>query len=99
MKGDEKKELFCPNCEDYRNAHPITRDETYTVRGEVITVPVETMTCSECGESIGNDEQDRNILNAVHEEYRRRVDLLTPERIREIRNRYHLSQKSFATLL
>ncbi|MBN1943754.1 MAG: DUF4065 domain-containing protein [Phycisphaerae bacterium] len=99
MKGDEKKKLYCPNCEDDRNVHPVTRDETYTVRGEEIIVSVETMVCSMCGESIGNDEQDQKILDAVHEEYRRRVDLLTPDRIREIRNHYHLSQKSFAMLL
>jgi len=48
---------------------------------------------------VSSDEEDQSVLNAVHAEYRLRCDLLTPERIKNIRKRYRLSQKSFAALL
>jgi putative zinc finger/helix-turn-helix YgiT family protein len=92
-------EVFCPNCEDYRSTRHVERPETYTVRDRQITVPVATTVCAVCGEAVGSDEQDQVILDAVHAEYRRQTDLLTPERIKEIRQGYRLSQKSFALLL
>lgn len=90
---------FCPTCEDYCATSTEEREETYTVRGRDITVPVKAEVCAECGESLGSDEQDQAILDAVHAEYRRQNDLLIPEKIKTIRKRYRLSQKSFAALL
>jgi len=94
-----KRQEFCPNCEDYRETNVLEHEETYTVRGRKITVPVRSKNCSSCGESIGSDDVDQEVLNAVYAEYRRQADLLTPERIKEIRKRYRLSQKSLAALL
>ena len=97
MKNETEK--FCPNCEEYRQTKVAERDETYAVRDRNITVPVSVELCSACGESIGSDEDDQTILDAVHVEYRRQAGLLTPEQINDIRKRYRLSQKSFAALL
>ena len=94
-----KHEEFCPSCEEYRQTKVVGRDETYTVRDRKITLSLEVELCTCCGESIGSDETDQKILDAVHAEYRRQADLLTPERVKEIRKRYRLSQKSFAVLL
>lgn len=93
------REEFCPKCEEYRPTKVVERQETYKVREKEITVPVKTEVCAACGEGLGSDEADRSILDAVHAEYRRQNDLLTPERIKSIRERYRLSQKSFAALL
>ncbi len=92
-------EEFCPRCEEYRSTKVVERRETYKVRGRDITVPVKGPVCAECGESLGTDEDDQRILDAIYAEYRRQTDLLTPERIKDIRERYQLSQKSFAALL
>ncbi|MDP6542556.1 MAG: DUF4065 domain-containing protein [Phycisphaerae bacterium] len=97
MKKETEK--FCPGCEEYYETKVAERRETYTVRDREITVPVAVELCSGCGESIGSDEADQAILDAVYSEYRRQADLLTPEDIRDIRKRYRLSQKSFAALL
>ena len=94
-----KNETFCPNCEEYSETKIAERDETYTVRDRQITVSVKVELCTGCGESIGSDPGDQAILDAVHAEYRRQADMLTPEDIRNIRKRYRLSQKSFAALL
>ena len=90
---------FCPNCEDYFDTKTQDREETYTVRGRKITVPVRVVLCVSCGESVSFGEQDQHVLDAVNTEFRKQVDLLTPERIKHIRKKYRLSQKSFAGLL
>lgn len=90
---------FCPTCEDLRETRRESREETYKVRGQDITVPVSVEVCANCGEALGDDEQDQQIIMAALDEYRRQHGLLSPDQIREIRQTYRLSQKSFARLL
>ena len=44
--------MFCPTCEDYREARTIEGEETYTVRGSEVTVPVTLEVCEVCGAPI-----------------------------------------------
>ena len=90
---------FCPTCEDYIEVKTENIQETFTVRGTEIEIAVSRMVCVSCDENIGSEEQDQNILDLVNAEYRKKTDLLTPGKIKEIRARYSLSQKSFALLL
>ena len=90
---------FCATCEDYNETRTVRREEAYSIRGLEVTVPVVVEVCANCGAGFGSDEQDQAILDATYSEYRRQNDLLTPDRIKSIRQRYCLSQKSFATLL
>lgn len=57
------------------------------------------MVCAECGEELFNEELDSATLLKAYNEYRRRHKLLFPEEIKEIREQYGLSQRSFAKLL
>jgi len=77
----------------------VERTELYKVRGRDIEVPVRAEVCAECGEQLGADEQDKQVLDAAYAKYRSQMDLLSPEQIKDIRKRYKLSQKSFAVLL
>lgn len=99
MNNENNNQKFCPGCEEYSDAKVVERNDTYKVRDREITVPVKVEICAGCGETLGSDAGDQEILNAVHAEYRRLADLLTPEQIKSIRKRYALSQKSFAALL
>lgn len=90
---------FCPTCEDYREIKTETIQETFNVRGKDVEVSVSREICSSCGDKLGSEEQDQQILETVNAEYRKRTDLLIPERIKQIRNKYCLSQKCFALLL
>lgn len=90
---------FCPICEDYCETKTGIIKETFNVRGMDIEVSVSKELCVSCGEKLGSDEQDQQILDFVNAEYRKKTDLLTPERIKQIRSRYSLSQKCFALLL
>lgn len=90
---------FCPTCEDYQEIKTETIQETFNIRGKDVEVSVSRRICSSCGDKLGSEGQDQQILEAVNAEYRKRTDLLTPERIKQIRNKYCLSQKCFALLL
>jgi len=59
--------LFCPKCEDYRPVRHKTRQQTYTVRDREITIPVGVDVCVICGEEIGSDEQDKRIIEMLHD--------------------------------
>lgn len=90
---------FCPACEDYRATRTEQREETYQVRDSDVTVPVRISVCVQCGEEIGSDENDQKIIDAARAEYRRQNELLRPGRVKALRQRWNLSQKSFALLL
>lgn len=57
---------YCYRCEGYVETQAVERPETYTVKGVQVTVPVQTKLCVVCGESLGTDEDDQIILDAIH---------------------------------
>ena len=90
---------LCPNCEDYRRCHSEVRTEEYDVRGEKIPIELPLDVCESCGETLVAESYPHDPIEQVYEKYRRRKGLLTPRKIKQIRERYALSQKSFASLL
>jgi len=73
--------------------------DTYKVKGEDITIDVTICKCSCCGEDIWVSDVDNNNLRTAYNEYRKKHQLLTPDQIKGIREKYGLSQVSFAKLL
>ena len=90
---------YCDICEKEVKTQIITRQETYNVRGEEITVNAQVLVCAECGEELFNEELDSVTLIDAYNEYRRRHKLLFPKEIKKIREQYGLSQSGFAKLL
>ncbi len=89
----------CPICEKKRNLVYGKRTEVVKVRGEVIPVKVNVYHCTE-----GNhyfyalpDEEDK--YQTAYREYRKRKGMIQLEDIKELRNKYGLSQRAFARLL
>ena len=91
--------VFCPDCVKMVDFDVIERAETFTVRGEEITVDARIPACRDCGEEIGTAGFGDATFTAVYNEYRKRHGLLMPEGIRGIRARYGLGQEAFAGLL
>lgn len=60
---------FCPKCEKYRDVITKNVYETYKIHGVEIEVPILREECIFCGEHLGSDEQDKEILDFVKEEY------------------------------
>jgi putative zinc finger/helix-turn-helix YgiT family protein len=90
---------YCPCCEVEREFKPENRTETYDVRGVKVKVPVAVEVCASCGETLFDEARDQALLTEAYAEYRRSKNLLFPHEIKETRERYALSQKSFAALL
>lgn len=92
-------ERYCQNCDHFCPSHIEEREETFKVRGEEITVLGPSRICNECGQVMGDEELDGALLERAYNEYRLRHGLLMPEEIREIREKYNLSQVAAAKLL
>ncbi|WP_062355049.1 type II TA system antitoxin MqsA family protein [Bacillus kwashiorkori] len=92
-------EHFCPECLETRGFESIFIEEDYPVKNEVITIDSHYYKCNECGELILDPEnEDENYVNAYNE-YRKRKNLLFPEEIIEIREKYDISQRQMAKIL
>lgn len=90
---------YCDTCGKEVHTKIISRQETFNVCGEEITVEAQVLICAECGEELFCEELDSATLVNAYNEYRRRHKLLLPEEIKKIREQYGLSQRSFAKLL
>ena len=94
MKGD-----FCPNCEEYTDATLGVEKEVYNVRGEPIEIEAEVVICQKCGTKVFNEERDSQNLEKAYSHYRKKHNLLSPDQIRAIREKYGLSQRALSRLL
>ena len=90
---------YCEVCGKEVETKIITRQETFKVCGEDITIDAQVLVCAECGEELFCEELDSATLVNAYNEYRRKHKLLLPDEIKKIREQYGLSQRSFAKLL
>lgn len=91
--------FYCSSCEELHDTKIIEKEQTLSVKGKNITLAVRIRVCQECGEEILDEELDNETLSRFYDEYRRLENLLLPSEIKTIRQRYNLSQSSFAKLL
>lgn len=89
----------CPKCDVERECHVESRIESYPIRGEQIEIEANVLICSVCGEDIFDKKLDSVNLQKVYATYRAKHGLLSPDEIREIRERYGLSQRGMSRFL
>ncbi len=90
---------YCPKCEVERESDVEPRIESYPIRGEEIKIEANVLVCSLCGEDIFDKKLDAMNLQKVYATYRAKHGLLSPDDIREIRERYGLSQRGMSRFL
>lgn len=91
--------MKCPKCQAENKTTIKEIVETYSVKGEDISIRAKVRFCDICGEDIWDEKLDsKNLLDAFSE-YKRRHRLLQSQEIREIREKYQLSQVAFARVL
>ncbi|MEW6586709.1 MAG: type II TA system antitoxin MqsA family protein, partial [Nitrospirota bacterium] len=93
MKG------ICPFCEQERVLDHVTKPENINVRGELIEVESEFLTCLSCGNTFDDPQSEFDPLVPAYREYRKRHGLTQPEEIRQFRKRYGLTQSEFSAIL
>ncbi len=91
--------LFCIRCSHMVAVKQKSVHETYSVRGEEISISAEVNHCQECGEQIFHEELDRVNLDKVYAEFRKRRGIVNSDRIQAIRSQYDLSQRALGRLL
>ncbi len=89
-----------PKCELCGEAEStvIEKSEVLNVRGEDIQTVSNVRVCK-CGNELFDESLDEENLIRVYNVYRTRRNILTPEEIREIRERYGLSQRALGKVL
>lgn len=90
---------YCPVCGCEQEIKLIQKEETYPVKGEPITIIANVCVCEECGEEIMSIRYDDENLRRAYEQYRIRHGLLQPHEIKAIREKYGISQVSFARII
>jgi putative zinc finger/helix-turn-helix YgiT family protein len=90
---------FCVVCAADRRIRREQQQVEYDVRGAKISLAIPVKVCEKCGTSEVDETYGRDPVEAAYGAYRERNNLLNPEQIREIRKKYHLSQKTFAAIL
>ena len=93
MKG------ICPNCEKETDLAFVNSIENINVRGEAIPVNVGYLKCNECGTEFRDPQSQEDPLEIAYNEYRKRHGMLQPERIKEIREEFGLTQQEMSSLL
>jgi putative zinc finger/helix-turn-helix YgiT family protein len=99
MEGYAMIKDTCPNCLKTTELEFIKDMEEFSIRGEKIKVPVEYYRCLQCGEDFDDPKSDYDPLDVAYKEYRRHHSMMQPEKIRELRRRYGLTQKDMSRLL
>jgi len=90
---------FCVECLEETSCNPISEEKTYQVQGEAITINADLLQCSSCGSIVPELELDEANYQRVYCEFRKRRSLLQPFEIKEIRQKYGISQRNLAKLL
>lgn len=91
--------VFCPACDAECSPRVETREETIRVRGEPQQAMAQVSVCPTCGQDLVHAPRDDRALASAYNAYRQRHGLLLPDDIRQLRERYGLSQRTMALLL
>jgi len=99
FKEISKIRAECPVCEADKDLVYGTIKEVLNVRGEDIDVESMIHYCPEGDHYFYTVEDEESKFQTAYYEYRKRRGLLQPYEIKQIREKYGLSQKNFARLL
>jgi putative zinc finger/helix-turn-helix YgiT family protein len=91
--------MYCDACGDDRKFLRERRRQDVLVRGETIPVNAPILVCESCGATQPDLADGVDSLAIAYDEYRRRHDMLPPQRIRQIREKHGLSREAFAAIL
>lgn len=90
---------YCPKCDQFNEVTVQSINEAYKVKGEDTSVIADVAICSACDEKLASPELDERTLQKAFLIYREKHNLLSPDQIATIRNKYALSQRALSKLL
>jgi len=93
MKG------ICPICERIVELEHVEKEESFDIRGEIITVGVDFFNCMECNGEFEDPKSENDPIEDAYNIYRNRNGLMQPDEIRDLRRHYGLTQTELSKLL
>jgi len=91
--------VFCPFCEIEHTVNLVETPAQNEIKGQLINYVANFFVCSETGESFATGGMIDVSLLAARDAYRAKNDLLTSSQIKEIRNKFSLTQDEFSIIL
>ncbi|MBA7496710.1 hypothetical protein ES702_07319 [subsurface metagenome] len=82
-----------------QNSKIIKRKATYRIKGEPIEILEMVRVNLKNNEEIFDEELEDRNLEKIYNQYRKKHSLLTPNRIKETREKYGVSQRAFSRIL
>ena len=98
-KAVKKLKGECPICEDITNLSYGTKTETLTINNQKINVTSKVYRCEDEKHFFYDPVDEENKFQDAYRKYRQINGLLQPEEIKEIREKYGLSQRALARFL
>lgn len=92
-------EFKCSECEAKDKTKVVEQEITVKIKGDTITIVTPIRVCTECDTRVFDRVLDQEMFTKAFNLYRAKHDLITPEEIVDLREKYGLSQKSLAQLL
>ncbi len=99
MSENKTLNTYCVECDREVDARIEHRGESMRIRGQETPFESEVAVCPDCGAVIADSRVEGRNIAAAYSAYRAANSLLSPEEIREIRNRYGLSLRDFSRFL
>ena len=91
--------LYCPSCDKISEMKIQSVTEDINVKGEKINIASEIAACNDCQKRVFSEELETKNVDLAYSIYRKKHNLLSPQEIINIREKYSLSQRSLASLL
>ena len=101
MKELKKVNMFCSICEEKHDVSLMEEEKETIIKGERIKYKELYYKCDKYSDNnifMSDDLWNINLINSL-DEYRKKKDLLTSKEIKEIREKYQLTQSEMAYLL
>ncbi|ABO48580.1 hypothetical protein Dred_0030 [Desulforamulus reducens MI-1] len=93
------RNIYCGNCE--KEVLGITKEDyfEYPVRNLVYKINGKRLFCPDCGNELFHREYDEANQRAAFDLYRKETGIISPKEIKDIREKYELTQREFSYLL
>lgn len=91
--------VFCPECRQDVSYSVREQNETAEIKGEVYDFISHTAYCEKCGSEVYVPELSDENLRALYDVYRQRHDIISPDDIRAIPEKYNIGKRPLSLLL
>lgn len=100
IKIDKRSEqLYCDNCDSLVEYEIIEKKEVYNLRGDLIEINSYVAKCKTCNSELFEPYLENENLKQLYRKYAKKHNLILPEDIKSMREKYDVSQTLFAIIL